>query len=146
MWFLFTRALTLATSTTRVAVLNTSSNFIVTAVLGMLVFGEGLPLLWWCGAALLVAGSVVIGRRDEGSVGKGGDAAVQGDGGIVLEGTSTGFRDESEGEGDEGSETLAEERVKTKGKTGKVVKDKISVEEYTDGTDEEEVWREQRSK
>jgi len=64
MWVLFTRALTAASSTTRVAILNTSSNFVVTAVLGMAVFSEGLPLMWWAGAALLVAGSVVIGARE----------------------------------------------------------------------------------
>lgn len=64
MWVLFTRALTAASSTTRVAILNTSSNFVVTAVLGMAVFSEGLPLMWWAGASLLVAGSVVIGARD----------------------------------------------------------------------------------
>lgn len=45
--------------------LNTSANFVVTAVLGMLVFSEGLPLLWWIGACFLVAGSVTIGLREE---------------------------------------------------------------------------------
>lgn len=38
----------------------------VTAVLGALIFSESLPGLWWLGAALLVAGSVIIGRREEG--------------------------------------------------------------------------------
>jgi drug/metabolite transporter (DMT)-like permease len=65
MWILFTRALTLANSTTQVAILNTSANFMVTALLGMLVFSEGLPLLWWVGAAFLVAGSVIIGLREQ---------------------------------------------------------------------------------
>ena len=65
MWILFTRALTLANSTTQVAILNTSANFMVTALLGMLVFSEGLPLLWWVGAAFLVAGSVTIGLREQ---------------------------------------------------------------------------------
>lgn len=87
MWGLFTRALTLANSTVRVSVINTSANFIMTAVLGLVVFGEKLPGklnvgqagqrvpntdqyfsgLWWIGAGLLVAGSVIIGRRDEDS-------------------------------------------------------------------------------
>ncbi|KAK5165265.1 uncharacterized protein LTR77_009363 [Saxophila tyrrhenica] len=67
MWTLFTRALTLANSTVRVSVLNTSANFVLTALLGAAVFGETLPGLWWVGAALLVAGSVIIGRRDEGA-------------------------------------------------------------------------------
>lgn len=65
---LFTRALTLATSTIRVSVLNTSSNFFVTALLGMVIFGELLPLMWWVGAAFLCAGSVIIGMREEKSV------------------------------------------------------------------------------
>ncbi|TKA33780.1 hypothetical protein B0A50_00616 [Salinomyces thailandicus] len=66
MWGLFTRALTLATSTVRVSVINTSANFMLTAVLGSLVFKESLPRLWWLGASFLVAGSVIIGRREEG--------------------------------------------------------------------------------
>ncbi|RMZ18516.1 hypothetical protein D0862_00249, partial [Hortaea werneckii] len=65
MWGLFTRALTLATSTVRVSVINTSANFMVTAVLGAVVFKESLPGTWWLGASFLVAGSVIIGRRDE---------------------------------------------------------------------------------
>lgn len=43
MWGLFTKALTLATSTVRVSVINTSANFMVTALLGAVVFGEDLP-------------------------------------------------------------------------------------------------------
>ncbi len=37
----------------------------VTALLGWAVFSERLPPLWWVGAALLAAGNVVIGRREE---------------------------------------------------------------------------------
>ena len=64
MWVLFTRALTLGT-TTRVSIINTSANFLITAILGLLIFREALPLLWFLGAAMLVAGNVVIGRREE---------------------------------------------------------------------------------
>lgn len=85
MWGLFTRALTLASSTVRVSVINTSANFVITALLGAAIFKEKLPGLldlladrrrqltpadpvqWWFGAALLVAGSVIIGQRDEGN-------------------------------------------------------------------------------
>jgi hypothetical protein len=67
MWGLFTRALTLASSTVRVSVINTSANFMITAVLGALIFSEALPGRWWLGAALLVTGSVIIGRREEGN-------------------------------------------------------------------------------
>jgi hypothetical protein len=66
MWTLFTKALARGTSTTQVSIINTSSNFMITAILGFIIFSESLPPLWWLGAALLVAGNVIIGRRDEG--------------------------------------------------------------------------------
>jgi hypothetical protein len=65
MWGLFTRALTLASSTVRVSIINTSANFVVTAVLGALIFSEKLPGVWWLGAAMLVTGSVIIGMRED---------------------------------------------------------------------------------
>lgn len=74
MWFLFTRALTLATSSTRVTIINTSTNFLLTAVLGYFIFRESLPPLWFLGAAMLVAGNVVIGRREEQE--KGGNVQI----------------------------------------------------------------------
>ena len=43
MWSLFTRALMLGSSTVQVSVINTSANFIITAVLGAVVFNESLP-------------------------------------------------------------------------------------------------------
>ncbi|KAK5657759.1 hypothetical protein OQA88_2832 [Cercophora sp. LCS_1] len=67
MWALFTKALTRGNSTTQVSIINTSSNFVITAILGFAIFSEALPPLWWLGAAMLVAGNVVIGRKDEGS-------------------------------------------------------------------------------
>ncbi|KAI9821868.1 MAG: hypothetical protein M1827_002450 [Pycnora praestabilis] len=72
MWALFTTALARGTSTTQVSIINTSSNFMVTALMGFIVFAESLPPLWWLGAALLVAGSVIIGRRDDEDKGKEG--------------------------------------------------------------------------
>jgi len=152
MWFLFTRALTLATSTTRVAVLNTSANFLATAVLGMLVFAEGLPLLWWCGAALLVAGSVVIGRRDEGVPLKSGETGIDGGEGVVLSGgiDSGGG---SGGKGDVGLEGMAEGGFRDdQGGAGRVDGTRkeggqATFEAYTDGgLDDEGVWGEERSK
>ncbi|KAH7244696.1 hypothetical protein B0J15DRAFT_500573 [Fusarium solani] len=65
MWTLFTKALARGTSTTQVSIMNTSTNFMVTALLGALIFSEALPPLWWAGAALLVAGNVIVGRKDE---------------------------------------------------------------------------------
>ncbi|KAJ9496569.1 hypothetical protein LTR99_008991 [Exophiala xenobiotica] len=66
MWALFTAALTRADSTTRVSIVNVSANFVVTAMLGWMVFGEKLSGLWFLGAGLLAVGNVVIGRREEG--------------------------------------------------------------------------------
>ncbi|KAH1280575.1 hypothetical protein KXX33_009081 [Aspergillus fumigatus] len=40
MWALFTRALTASPSTTKVSITNTSANFLITALLGMIVFRE----------------------------------------------------------------------------------------------------------
>jgi drug/metabolite transporter (DMT)-like permease len=66
MWTLFTAALTRADSTTRVSIVNVSSNFMVTALLGWAVFGEELKGLWWVGAGCLAVGNVIIGKREEG--------------------------------------------------------------------------------
>src|ERR1041385_8955327 len=65
MWSLFTTALARGTSTTQVSIMNTSTNFILTALMGLFIFGEDLPALWWVGATLLVVGNVIIGRKDE---------------------------------------------------------------------------------
>lgn len=73
MWTLFTKALARGTSTTQVSIINTSANFMITAVLGFMIFSESLPPLWWLGAALLVAGNVIIGRREEAESAKDGD-------------------------------------------------------------------------
>ncbi|KAL2189894.1 hypothetical protein L209DRAFT_677197 [Thermothelomyces heterothallicus CBS 203.75] len=67
MWTLFTAALARGNSTTQVCIMNTSTNFVITAILGFVIFSEALPPLWWVGAALLVAGNVIIGRKDEGT-------------------------------------------------------------------------------
>jgi len=101
MWGLFTRALTLASSTVRVSIINTSANFMVTAVLGALIFSEKLPGVWWLGAAMLVAGSVIIGMRDETETEA--KAVVTGSGEApLLDGNGEPFRDEDGGEeGDE---------------------------------------------
>ncbi|KAI6887055.1 hypothetical protein KC360_g1763 [Hortaea werneckii] len=80
MWGLFTRALTLATSTVRVSVINTSANFMVTAILGAMIFKESFPGTWWLGASFLVAGSVIIGRRDEAQKGSTSGKAGEVDG------------------------------------------------------------------
>jgi drug/metabolite transporter (DMT)-like permease len=55
----------MAPSSIQASIVNTSTNFIITALLGLVVFGEKLPMMWWVGAGLLISGSVIIGRREE---------------------------------------------------------------------------------
>ncbi|EER38379.1 conserved hypothetical protein [Histoplasma capsulatum var. duboisii H88] len=64
MWALFTRALTASASSTKVTITNTTANFLLTALLGMAVFGEKVGGLWWVGAALMAAGCVIVGMRE----------------------------------------------------------------------------------
>ncbi len=94
MWGLFTRALTLASSTVRVSIINTSANFIVTAVLSFIIFSENLPGLWWVGASLLVTGSVIIGRREEPEKKK-ESAATTGETPLLDTDQSVGYRDDN---------------------------------------------------
>ncbi|TGO26940.1 hypothetical protein BPAE_0050g00290 [Botrytis paeoniae] len=79
MWTLFTKALARGTSTVQVSIINTSSNFMITAVLGFIIFSESLPPLWFLGAALLVAGNVIIGRREEEEKGNNGNDMENGE-------------------------------------------------------------------
>ncbi|CAG7941959.1 unnamed protein product [Penicillium salamii] len=64
MWALFTRALTAGPSTTKVSITNTASNFLATAVLGMVVFQEAVGGLWWLGAGMMGAGCILVGMRE----------------------------------------------------------------------------------
>ncbi|KAK4065764.1 uncharacterized protein Triagg1_8533 [Trichoderma aggressivum f. europaeum] len=75
MWSLFTTALARGKSATQVSIMNTSTNFLVTAFTGFAIFSEALPPMWWAGASLLVAGSVIAGRKDEGEGDGAKDAA-----------------------------------------------------------------------
>jgi hypothetical protein len=112
MWTLFTKALARGTSTTQVSIINTSANFMITAVLGFIIFSESLPPLWWLGAALLVAGNVIIGRREETESAKDGDELAR-----TQNGEST-YADEDEAllnrESVELDEALETERKKTR--------------------------------
>lgn len=80
MWTLFTQALAKGNSTTQVSIMNTSSNFVITAMLGLIIFSESLPPLWWVGAALLVTGNVIIGSQDESDKPKGHEPPAGQDG------------------------------------------------------------------
>lgn len=84
----------------------------ITAVLGFIIFSESLPPLWWLGAALLVAGNVIIGRREETESAKDGDELAR-----TQNGEST-YADEDEAllnrESVELVEALETERKKTR--------------------------------
>jgi drug/metabolite transporter (DMT)-like permease len=41
-------------------VTNTGTNFAASALLGWTVFGETLTLVWWAGAGMIVAGTVLV--------------------------------------------------------------------------------------
>jgi len=105
MWGLFTRALTLASSTVRVSIINTSANFIVTAILGFIIFSESLPGLWWLGAVMLVTGSVIIGMREETekkiALATTGEAPLLG-----AEGDGTAFKDSDDDDDDDDDERI----------------------------------------
>ncbi|KAJ5442460.1 FMN-binding split barrel-related protein [Penicillium cf. griseofulvum] len=64
MWALFTRALTAGPSTVKVSITNTASNFLATALFGMVVFQEAVGGLWWLGAAMMGAGCILVGMRE----------------------------------------------------------------------------------
>ncbi|KAJ3496750.1 hypothetical protein NLG97_g2429 [Lecanicillium saksenae] len=94
MWSLFTTALSRGTSATQVSIMNTSTNFIVTALLGIAVFSEKLPPLWWAGASLLVVGNVITGRKNDGDESVSADITVEAEP-LIVRG----------GDGDEAGET-----------------------------------------
>ncbi|KAI1373864.1 hypothetical protein F4677DRAFT_447835 [Hypoxylon crocopeplum] len=81
MWTLFTQALAKGHSTTQVSIMNTSTNFVITALLGLAIFSESLPPLWWAGAALLVAGNVIIGRGKQEEAASSDEVEYHGDDG-----------------------------------------------------------------
>ncbi|ORX63269.1 hypothetical protein BCR32DRAFT_298486 [Anaeromyces robustus] len=60
MWAFFTKALNVSSSSIQVTVINTATNFCLTAILGYLIFNEPLSLQWWFGASLIVVGTVLL--------------------------------------------------------------------------------------
>ncbi len=76
-----------------------------------MVFGEKLPGLWWVGAAGLVVGNVVIGRREEEGDNPGAGVKVGREG----EERREGYRDR-EGDGNEGGISDGVELVEEMGK------------------------------
>ena len=79
----------------------------LTALLGLAIFGERLPSLWWVGAAGLVVGNVIIGRREEVDV-KGKDGGGEDLNLREAEGERSGYRDQ---EGERQDEPELDRRV-----------------------------------
>ncbi|CAB4424570.1 hypothetical protein RhiirA5_429059 [Rhizophagus irregularis] len=62
MWTFFTKALNKSSSSLQVTVLNSATNFCMTAILGNIIFGETLSLQWWFGASLIVIGTLLVNK------------------------------------------------------------------------------------
>ncbi|KAK6490507.1 UNVERIFIED_CONTAM: hypothetical protein FKN15_072845 [Acipenser sinensis] len=60
MWTCFAKALRYSSSSARATVTTTASNFISSAFLGKLIFGEAHVMLWWVGISLTLSGLLVL--------------------------------------------------------------------------------------
>ncbi|XP_062424468.1 transmembrane protein 42 [Rhea pennata] len=60
MWTVFAKALRLSSSSAAASVTTMASNFISSAILGKLLFGETWTLLWWIGLAVTLGGLVLL--------------------------------------------------------------------------------------
>ncbi|XP_068612055.1 transmembrane protein 42-like [Brachionichthys hirsutus] len=60
MWTFFSKALRHCSSSARATVTVTASNFISSAVLGRVIFGETHAALWWGGISLTLCGLFVL--------------------------------------------------------------------------------------
>ncbi|XP_053840363.1 transmembrane protein 42 [Vidua macroura] len=60
MWTVFTKALRLSSSSAAASVTTTASNFISSAILGKLLFGETWTPLWWVGLVMTVCGLMLL--------------------------------------------------------------------------------------
>ncbi|XP_055565385.1 transmembrane protein 42 isoform X2 [Falco cherrug] len=60
MWTVFAKALRLSSSSAAASVTTTASNFIFSAILGKLLFGETWTPLWWIGLAMMLCGLVLL--------------------------------------------------------------------------------------
>lgn len=60
MWTFFSKALRQSSSSARATVTTTASNFISSAFLGKVIFGETHATLWWVGISLTLMGLLVL--------------------------------------------------------------------------------------
>ncbi|KAJ9590709.1 hypothetical protein L9F63_016225 [Diploptera punctata] len=61
-WTCFVKALQNSSSSLQATVSSTAVNYIFSALLGLVVFGETTSLQWWCGASLILIGLIFISR------------------------------------------------------------------------------------
>ncbi|KAL7394004.1 hypothetical protein ABVT39_019232 [Epinephelus coioides] len=62
MWTFFSKALRHCSSSARATVTTTASNFICSAILGRVIFGESHATLWWVGLSLTLCGLLLLHR------------------------------------------------------------------------------------
>lgn len=62
MWTFFTKSLQYCSSSVQATVTNTASNFLFTALVGLVLFNESLSLRWWFGSLLILLGLILINR------------------------------------------------------------------------------------
>ncbi|KAL0963346.1 hypothetical protein UPYG_G00305060 [Umbra pygmaea] len=60
MWTFFSKALRHSSSSARATVTTTASNFVSSAFLGKMIFGETHAELWWVGISLMLSGLLVL--------------------------------------------------------------------------------------
>ncbi|KAM4706367.1 transmembrane protein 42 [Rhinophrynus dorsalis] len=60
MWIFFTKALRLSSSSATATVTTTASNFVSSAFLGKVLFGESRALLWWVGISITLCGLLLL--------------------------------------------------------------------------------------
>uniref|UniRef100_A0A8D2IW89 Transmembrane protein 42 n=2 Tax=Varanus komodoensis TaxID=61221 RepID=A0A8D2IW89_VARKO len=60
MWTFFAKALRYSSSSATATVTSTASNFVSSAVLGKLLFGESHALLWWIGISITLLGLLLL--------------------------------------------------------------------------------------
>ncbi|XP_073406185.1 transmembrane protein 42 [Dendrobates tinctorius] len=60
MWTFFAKALRYSSSSAAATVTITASNFVSSAVLGKVLFGESRAMLWWVGISITLCGLVLL--------------------------------------------------------------------------------------
>uniref|UniRef100_A0A8C5PAD8 Transmembrane protein 42 n=1 Tax=Leptobrachium leishanense TaxID=445787 RepID=A0A8C5PAD8_9ANUR len=60
MWTFFAKALRLSSSSATATVTTTASNFVFSALLGKVLFGESRALLWWLGISITLCGLLLL--------------------------------------------------------------------------------------